>query len=640
VVTALPDPEEPMRPSTEADPSRHPRARRRSRRRPAQLATGVLLASTLLAAACSGGGDDEGAQGGGADPRRDDCVTVDVAVSSEKIDLLGDLADDFNDSDQAEVDGECVFVEVRSKASGGAMTALADGWDEAEDGPRPVIWSPASSSWGTILNQKLSDAGQAPMAPDDPTPFMLTPLVIAMPEPMAEALGYPDRPIGWADILTLAQSETGWADYGHPEWGPFRLGKTNPNFSTSGLSALIAQTYAATGKTSGLSAEDLANPAVIQYGTDIESSVVHYGDITMTFLNNWYRADRRGTGLTYASAVAVEEKSLIDYNRGNPDGVLSQGEDPQPPRTPLVAIYPTEGTLYSDNPFFILDADWVTPQQQAAAEKFQDFVQEPANQEKVLDYGFRPGNPEVALGDPVIASNGVNPDQPQTLLEVPSGQVMVDLLDAWATQRKGARVMLVLDVSGSMGEPADPAQPNGPTKLDLAKQAVVDGLDDFKAEDLVGLRIFTTDDDGNPVVTDLSPVAPVGPNREALANQVNSLIPLRGTPLYDVTQQSYDQMLDGYDSSLINAVIVLTDGMNDDGDASDDQQQFDSLLADVKRNSEGENSKPVRIFTVAYGSGADPKELRQIAEASNATAYQASDATTINQVFAAVVSNF
>jgi len=607
------------------------------------MAVAGLVACALFAAAC-GGGDGGGADGSTdgttQDPRRDDCVTVDVAVSSEKIDLLGDLANDFNNSDRAEVNGECVFVDVRSKASGGAMTALAEGWDEAVDGPRPVIWSPASSSWGTILNQKLADAGKAPMAPGDPTPFMLTPLVIAMPKPMAEALGYPENPVGWSDILALAKSETGWADYGHPEWGPFRLGKTNPNYSTSGLSALIAQTYAATGKTGGLSAEDLANPAVVQYGTDIESSVVHYGDITMTFLNNWFRADRRGNALTYASAVAVEEKSLIDYNRGNPDGVLSQGEEPREPRIPLVAIYPTEGTLYSDNPFYVLDADWVSADQTTAAETFQAFVQEPANQEKVLEYGFRPGNPEVAVGAPVVAGNGVDPDQPQTLLEVPTGPVMIDLLDAWATQRKGARVILVLDVSGSMGDPADPADPGGPTKLDLAKQAVSDGLDNFKAEDLVGLRIFTTDDDGNPVVTDLSPVAPIGPNREALVNQVNNLVPLRGTPLYDVTQQSYDAMLDQYDSSLINAVIVLTDGMNDDGTPDDDQRQFDSLLADITQNSNGENSKPVRIFTVAYGSGADPKELRQIAETSNATAYVASDATTINQVFAAVVSNF
>lgn len=600
---------------------------------------GAVLCGALLVAACSGGGDEE-ATDSTVDPRREDCITVDTAVSSEKIDLLTDLAERFNESDQATLDGECIYVEVRSKASGGAATALADGWDEAVEGPRPVIWSPASSAWGTILNQRLAEDGGAPMAPEDPTPFMLTPLVIAMPEPMAEALGYPETPIGWREILDLATSERGWADYGHPEWGQFKLGKTNPNYSTSGLSALIAQTYAATGTTSALSSEDLANPAVVQFGSDIESSVVHYGDITMTFLNNWFRADRRGTALTYASAVAVEEKSLIDYNRGNPDGVLSQGEEPRPPRTPLVAIYPTEGTLYSDNPFFILDADWVSPEQREAAEKFQAFVQEPANQERVLEYGFRPGNPEVRVGDPIVAANGVDPDQPSTLLEVPSGQVMVDLLDAWATQRKGARVLMVLDVSGSMGEPADASDPNGPTKLDLAKQAVIEGLDDFKPDDQVGLRIFTTTDDGTPTVTDLSPVAPIGAQREALVRQVDSLIPLAGTPLYEVTQKSYDEMLEGYDPALINAVIVLTDGQNDDGEPSDDARQFEALLADVTSNSNGETAKPVRIFTVAYGSGADPSELRRIAEASNATAYQAGDATTINKVFAAVVSNF
>ena len=152
----------------------------------------------------------------------------------------------------------------------------------------------------------------------DPVSFMNTPLVIAMPRPMAEALGWPDQPIGWSDILALSRSANGWADEGHPEWGRFRLGKTNPNYSTSGLHALIAQTYAATGKTAGLSSEDLQNPTVQQYGRDIESSVVHYGDITMTFLNNWFRTDRRGTALNYASAVAVEEKSLIDYNAATP----------------------------------------------------------------------------------------------------------------------------------------------------------------------------------------------------------------------------------------------------------------------------------------------------------------------------------
>jgi Ca-activated chloride channel family protein len=177
--------------------------------------------------------------------------------------------------------------------------------------------------------------------------------------------------------------------------------------------------------------------------------------------------------------------------------------------------------------------------------------------------------------------------------------------------------------------------------LDLAVQAVQDGLDKFKPEDQVGLRIFTTNlGDGTASWQDLSPVSAIGPKREELRSQVANLVPLNGTPLYDVVGQSHDEMIEGYDPSLINAVVLLTDGMNDDGEPDDDDEQFRELLEEVTRSSNGENSTPVRIFTIAYGAGADPTELRQIAQASNATAYQAADATTIDSVFTAVVSNF
>ncbi|MCB1270902.1 MAG: substrate-binding domain-containing protein, partial [Microthrixaceae bacterium] len=556
----------------------------------------LLCAAAAIAAACGGGDDDPFAGGGatgntGIDP---DCVVVDAAVSSEKIDLLTQLAEDFNASG-AEVDGTCVGVRVRSKASGAAATALAEGWDDqADGGPAPVLWSPASSAWGEVLNQRLVDSGQSPMAAEDPTPFMLTPLVIAMPQPMAEALGWPDTPVGWSEILTLARDPQGWASVGHPEWGPFRLGKTNPNFSTSGLSALIAQNYAATGGSDELTLEDLSRPEVQQFGADIESAVVHYGDITMTFLDNWFRADQRGTALTYASAVAVEEKSVIDYNRGNPDGVLEPGEEERPPRIPLVAIYPTEGTLYSDNPLYVLDGDWVDADEKAGAELFTEYVSEPENQEKVLEFGFRPGNPEVALGPPIDVANGVDPDQPQTLLDVPDGPVLVALLDAWAQQRKTARVLMVLDVSGSMGELADPGNPDAGSKLDLAVRAVREGLEEFKSDDLVGLRIFTTDLGGSSDATssdttssyeDLSPIERVGDNRERLSSQVSTLIPLNGTPLYEVVGDSHAQMVADYDPAMINAVVVLTDGMNDDGDPADDDSQLASLIEELNRTS-------------------------------------------------------
>jgi Ca-activated chloride channel family protein len=594
----------------------------------------ALLATVLLVSACTSD-DGGGAELAGGDTDPGDCIALDVAVSSEKIDLMRDLAAEF----AGEVDGRCVVVRVQSKASGGAATLLSDGWDEAVEGPRPVLWSPASAAWAAIVDQRLVAGGQAPIT-SDLTPFMQTPLVIAMPEPMAEALGYPDTPVGWADILELARSDAGWADFGHPEWGPFRLGKTNPNFSTSGLSALVAQTYAAAGTTVGLSSEDLRDPAVIEFARDIERSVVHYGPTTLTFLNNWYRNDARGTALTYASAAAVEEVSIVQYNRGNPDGVLEPGEEPRPPRVPLVAIYPTEGTLYSDNPLVLLDAEWVDDEEREAGRLFREFALLPANQERVLDFGFRPGNPDVAVGDPIVAANGVDPSQPQTTLPVPTPEVLVELLDGWEATRKPANVLLVLDVSGSMGEPAEAG--GFDTKLDLATSAAATALDQFAPQDRVGLRVFTTelDTDESPDWADLVPVEQIGTSAEQLRSAIRRLVPLNGTPLYEVALASYEDVLATYDEDAINAVVLLTDGVNDDGDFEDDRQQLDALLARLARGSEGAQARPVRVFTIAYGESADQSTMRAIAEASDAAAYDASDPTSIDRVFTAVISNF
>ncbi len=606
----------------------------------------MLLLLALVAAGCvevSSNDDDDALPGDGTDGNVDedpgDCVVVDASVSSEKIQLLTELARDFNDSDRAEVDGECAFVRVQSKASGGAAQLLATGWDEATEGPRPVIWSPAASSWGAVLNQRLAEQGDDPMAGEF-TSFMLTPLVIAMPEPMADALGWPEEPIGFADILALARDQGGWGSYGHPEWGQFRLGKTNPNFSTSGLSALVAQAYAANGKTADLSVEDLAKPTTAEFARGVESAVVHYGDITMTFLNNWFRADQRGNPFGYVSAVAVEEKSVIDYNRGDPDGVLQEGEEPRPPRVPLVAIYPEEGTVYSDNPLYVLDAEWVDEAEAAAAESFVEFVQLPENQEKALEYGFRPGNLDVAIDDPISPEYGVDPNQPETLLEVPSPAVLARLLDDWEDQRKPARVLLVMDVSGSMGDIADPE--TGATKLDLAKEATITALADFNDDDEVGLWIFTTglgDDEAADWVSLIEP-SRVGDVREELRTRIRGLVPLNGTPLYAATQAAYEEQLASYDPARINAVVLLSDGMNDDGETSDDDDQLRELVDRLSAGSEGQQSRPVRVFPISYGEGADLTTLRRIAEASQAAVYDSSDPRSITKVFVAVVSNF
>src|SRR5688572_13974941 len=153
----------------------------------ARLAT-VLVSAGLLASACvrvGTGGDDDGGGSDLANPG--DCAAVDVAVSPEKLELLGELANRFNEADDDRDD--CAFVRIQRRSSGSGADLLARGWPDAEaNAPKPVIWSPAARSWGAVVNQRLADDGQEPIAPADAKPFMLTPLVIAMPKPMADAL--------------------------------------------------------------------------------------------------------------------------------------------------------------------------------------------------------------------------------------------------------------------------------------------------------------------------------------------------------------------------------------------------------------------------------------------------------------------
>jgi Ca-activated chloride channel family protein len=557
-----------------------------------------------------------------------------MAASPEKFDLLSRLAQAFNSSPASRRNG-CAFVRLENKSSGAAASLLADGWpDPATNGPRPAAWSPAASAWGAILNQRLADRGQPAEAPGDAKPLWVTPLTIAMPKPMAEALGYPRAAIGYGDLVSLARDANGWGSRGHPEWGPFRLGKTNPNLSTSALNATIAQYYAATGKVRDLTLEDAQRPDVAAYNRSVESAVVHYGDTTLTFLANLLRNDARGAALTYVSAVAVEEKSVLDYNRGIPSGAAPAGETPRPPRVPLVAVYPKEGTLLSDNPFYVLDAPWASPQAKTAARAFESFLQDPASQRRALAAGFRPGNPAVGLGDPIVAANGVDPAQPQTTLGVPAPQVLVRLVQKWSETRKGARVLMAIDVSGSMGDEAAP----GRTKLDLVKDAAVRALEQFNADDQVGLRIFSTaiGPADHPDYADVVPIGPLGPQKQQLAAKIGALLPAAGTPLYTVTNASYDQLKAGFDGARINAVLLLTDGKNEDPRNSD----LEALIRNLRAGSEGQSATPVRVFTIGYGHDADLATLRRISDATNASTYDASDPTTIDRVFTAVVSNF
>ena len=118
------------------------------------------------------------------------------------------------------------------------------------------------------------------------------------------------------------------------------------------------------------------------------------------------------------------------------------------------------------------------------------------------------------------------------------------------------------------------------------------------------------------------PIEPIGPNKEGLRREIGNQVPLYGTPLYQVARTSFQEVLDHYDPDRINAVVLLTDGEQDDGNQSDDPSQLQAMLSTL-RETQGETGKPVRIFPIAFGKQADADALQRIAEATNSASYDA-----------------
>jgi Ca-activated chloride channel family protein len=545
------------------------------------------------------------------------CVPVDVAAAPETASLLSDAASRFNGSAAARLaDGGCAFARIETVDPPVALRELLAKWpDSARLGPPPAAWVPGSTMWGELLNARLVEQGRRPLAPNG-TSIARSPLVVAMPAPMARALDSPRRAITWSDLEQLAANPRGWAAHGHPEWGPFRLGKGNPNFSTTGLDQTIALD-AAPASTSGTRA--------------LEQSVIYYGDTTQVYFDNWKRLAAKSTAsaLTYLSAVITDERSVVAYNTGAGPGATTFDGGSTRPNLPLVAVSPKDATIESDQPMIALDAPWASPAARAGVRLFTKFVLQPATQKKIAAAGFRPARG--AVNTKVLdARNGVDPHAHGTSVAPASPLAIEQALAHWQANRHRARVLVLFDVSDSMGDPADPAFPHGPTKLALARVAMSVAVDQLAPDDEIGLRIFSTKLDGDHNWSDVVPIGPLATRRHTLDTTIAALEPHQGSPLYAATRDAYDDIARHRDPRRIDGVVVLTDGYNED----DHDTNLTALLAHLAANTR------VRVFTIAYSNDADQATLRKIAQATNAGTYDARDTHDLADVLPRALASF
>jgi Ca-activated chloride channel homolog len=511
----------------------------------------LLLLFVLFGAALASCGISGIGGGNGTPQPPSNAVKISIAYSPEKEAWLKDRITAFN-ATETKVGNQPIFVEGVNKSSGAARTEIKSGQLQV------TVWSPSASTWLDVLKQESGNQNIAVSA----KPLVLTPVVISMWKPMAEALGYPNKPIGWSDMLELINDPQGWGKFGHPEWGRFSWGHTDPEISTTALSTLLAEFYAAANKQRDLTAADIQKPESQQFIRDLGKGIKHYGYNTLVFSDNM-----RKFGTSYISAFPMEEITLIEFNKNNPP-------------TPLVAIYPKEGTFYHDDPFIVMSS--ATAEERQAAEQFFNFLLTPDSQKLAMTYGFRPANIDVPLADPISAAFGVQPQGVQNILPFPPGDVLVAAKNTWAQNRKRADIVLVVDVSGSMEDDG---------KLDQVKAGLESFLSRILPEDRVGLVSFSS---GAQV--EVQP-APLSQNRIALSDAINKLRPLGKTAIYDglmTGKQSLDQLPTPEDGEeRIKAIVLLTDGEENASSTS-----FDQLKTEFDETG-------ISIFPVAYGSASD-----------------------------------
>ncbi len=533
-------------------------------------------------------------------PVEDDAGTLRLVFpyGSEKKAWLTDVTDAFNAQKLEASDGRTIFVDARPMGSGEQVTEILEGRLEAH------LVSPASGLFIELGNAESRAMLAGRPLVGETKDLVLSPVVIAMWKPMAEALGWPEEPVGWRTVLDMVNTPDGWASVGHPEWGDFKYGHTHPEYSNSGLISLVAEVYAGAGKQRGLSQADLEDEAVATFLGEIERGVVHYGSSTGFFGRKMF-----GRGPRFLSAAVLYENMVVESY-----GI--DGMEAYDLPFPVVAIYPSEGTFWSDHPVGIVDRDWVTTEHESAAETYIDYLLEAEQQERALAFGFRPGDPTVAVGSPINASHGVDPDEPKTVLEVPEAEVVRGVIDLWKDNKKPANVALVIDTSGSMRRE---------NRIAGAKAGAAELVALLADRDTLSVTSFNT------TPTQLVAPGDVSANRERADSALGNLFADGGTALYDAIATAHDAVSQNADGTSIDAIVVLSDGEDENS-----TMQLDALIAKIEADGERDT---IRVFTIGYGSGADMNVLERISQASDAKAYVGTN-DNIREVFKDIATFF
>jgi Ca-activated chloride channel family protein len=535
-------------------------------------------------------------------------VTADPAIAP----TLSALTAQHSDA-VAAADRPCKRIEVRAMPAPDVVTALLRGWDTAANGPPPDVWVPDSSAW---LDVYRAESNNAALLPEESLVLARSPMVFAMPEPMADAL--PEATLKWRDLLALPDRELGWGEHGHAEWGQPQLVVADPLTSTSGLLALlslgVAQDEIWAGGPSGSAAINIdSDLGVLRF----RRAVASVGRDVTTLLRQYFEAE--APELEF-SGLPLLERQMWQFNRGqmalptaSSEGAQATGEPVamgDQPSVKFKAIYPSEGAFGADYPWVVLNGDWVDDTSVQEADELEEFLLGETGQDRFEADGFRNADNN---SNPVHRpEDGLSRQLGGDIMPLPEADVIAGVRRSWRNVTTPSRTLLVVDVSGSMVESATGGEP---TRLEATVDAAVRSLDVLSERSEAGLWEFSTELPGGEHGGDYRELVPVGPlneevggadRRTQIVEGLEALQPENDTALNDTALAAYDALLDNYEPGLRHAIVLLTDGRNDD----DDSITNGALLRRVEELQDPE--RPVRIVAIAYGEEADVAQLEKV----------------------------
>lgn len=526
-------------------------------------------------------------------------IEISFVSSRTKQAWIDAVTADFNSRQFKTATGRPIEVTVTHTNSGDPQQAILAGT------LTPTMWSPGEQSWAGVADEEWRITHGKPLLAEACTPTVRAPIGFGMWRPMAEALGWPDTPISWQTIISLAADPEGWAGYGHPEWGKFKFGHTHPDYSNSGILILTALVYGILGQTGDLTFEDVKSEPVVEAMRELELHTYHYGEesqeLARTMIEN---------GPAYLHAINMTEAELLRSNQ----------EYAETMEFPLAFIFPAEGTFWADHPLCILDGDWVTDEEQEAARIYRDFLLQPEQQARTVSGYVRPVIDSIPLSEPFTLENGTDPGVTPAVvpaLPSPPNEVTEAIKDLFHQVKKKATIAVVLDTSGSMSS----------GKLKSAKEATINFIKRLAQEDEVTVYVF------NSGIVALEPSGAAGVIKEQLSQTIGGLFAEGDTVLYDAICRAVQDVEAARAADVaageqrLYGVVVLSDG----------QDTLSRLTENDMYNClpTGEDVEGIKVFTIAYGEDADHNVLLRVANQTNGLKFEG-DEENLEEVYKAI----